>query len=569
MLAPYKPNKENAVIRFFDFLRDHAITVIITVLVMIAVIAVIIVSTDSGKKSGSSQKKQKEPVKTAKSDSKYVSTGTIRLPMNRISSLNPLTSADADTFYISQLVYSGLFKLNSDLNIRKDAVSSYKADPDSGRVQIRLKDGIRYSDGSMLTAEDVIYTVNKIKTAGKKGAYFAYVKKIKNVTGYDRDIEIVFNDKKDAALDNLIFPILNYGSFGAKATVGPAGSGKYKISYYDKNKTVIRLTPNKKYYGKKAGNQIHFRQIKNPSNTTGLITTDALTAYLSTESDARTDADDKNLKSVFIRSNEMEYLGFNFHNRLLKYKVIRQALCYAIDTGEILKENYGNEYMLCDTVYFPGFLGVKNNGDAYKYNQSKAVSLLKKCGFADRNEDGILENKKGKKLSVKLVVNKNVYRRSDAATAIKDELQDIGIHVRVKKLNEIDYRKALKNKDFDLILAGYKFDKSYNLKDLFDKGNFLNYSNSVVSSSVNRLERANSASKQKDVYVKLKKELLNDIPYYCIGYKRYTFITVKKFEMETEPTFFDIYRGIDTWKWKRTVTPDKASDTYKKGSCST
>ena len=346
MLAPYKPNKDNAVVRFFDFLRDHAITVIIIVLAMIAVIAVLMVNSGNDSKSGTSQKTKSSKTKTAASDSKYVSTGTIRLPINRISSLNPLTSTDSDTYYINQLVYSGLFSLSADLNIKKDAVSSYKADPKNGKVKIRLKDGIRYSDGSELTAEDVVYTVNKIKTAGKKGAYYQYVKKIKSVTGYDRDIEITFADKKDAALDNLIFPILNNGSFSAKADTGPAGSGKYKISSYDKNKTVIRLTPNKNYHGKKAGNNIYFRELKNPSNTAGLVTTDALTTYLSTKSDAKSDADEKNLSSVFIRSGEMEYLGFNFKNKFLKNKAVRQALCCAIDTGEILRENYGNEFML-------------------------------------------------------------------------------------------------------------------------------------------------------------------------------------------------------------------------------
>ena len=100
--------------------------------------------------------------------------------MSRIKSLNPLSSTDSDTYYITQLIYSSLFKLDRDLNIEKDLVSSY--DAGSGSVSITLKSGVKFSDGSSLTAGDVSYTVDKIKSIGKKSPYYAYASKISSVS---------------------------------------------------------------------------------------------------------------------------------------------------------------------------------------------------------------------------------------------------------------------------------------------------------------------------------------------------------------------------------------------------
>jgi ABC-type transport system substrate-binding protein len=112
-------------------------------------------------------------------------------------------------------------------------------------------------------------------------------------------------------------------------------------------------------------------------------------------------------------------------------------------------------------------------------------------------------------------------------------------------------------------MGGYIFDKSYNLKKMFDKGNELSYYNKAVASEVDKLEQTRSAASQKAVYQKLKKELTKDVPYYCICYKTYSLTTVKSLKSSGTPVFFSPYRNVSTWSYKRTITPDTASDTYQ------
>jgi len=550
-----KPPKENIIYRTLDFLHEHIIMVIIAVVILVSVVSVLVLALGGGSSSSSST------TTSTSSDTKYKTSSTVYLPLNKLKSLNPLSSNDSDTYYITQLIYSGLFKLDKNLNVEGDLADSYSTSASSGEVTVKLKSA-KFSDGSSVTASDVRYTVGKIKEIGSKSPYYKYASKIDSVsTSGSRSVTIRFKSKYNAAVDNLVFPIVSSSDYSKGSSYKPMGSGQYKYSSYNK-KTYLKLVPNKDYFGDVAKNNIKFKRIKYSSKTMNFITTDALTAYVSTSSNAKSSAEDKSLKCTQIKSNEMEYLGFNFKDSRLAQRKVRQAIAYAINTDSIVSDYYGDAYILSDSIYFPGFLGTKNNGDPYKYNQSKALGILKKLGYADSNEDGTLEDNKGKDLTLSLIVNTGNRKRLDAANEIAAELTSIGIKTTVNKYSWTSYKSALSKGNYDLVIGGYKFDKEYNLRDLFDKGNDLNYSNSAVVSDVDKMETSLKSDDLKSLYSNVKSELEDDLPYYCLCYKKYSFITGQHFSSSESPTFFDRYRGISTWEWKKAVTPDTASDTY-------
>ena len=114
--------------------------------------------------------------------------------------------------------------------------------------------------------------------------------------------------------------------------------------------------------------------------------------------------------------------------------------------------------------------------------------------------------------------------------------------------------------DFDLYLGGYKFDKKYDLRSLFGKSNYLGYKNDQVLAAVRKLETCISAEQQKKIYEGLKVQLQEELPYYGLCYKTYSFITVKKFTSSVIPTFFDLYRGTDTWEWQKVVVAKEEAE---------
>lgn len=530
--------------RIFDYIHEHIIAVIIIVAVIAGISCTAMILHDN--------RNQEE---TSKEITEYKTMKSVYFAMDKVSSLNPLASTAEDTYYISKLVFSSLFRLDDTLNIEKDLVDTYDVNTGEGYVSIKLKEGVAFSDGNILTAYDVRYTVDEINSIGNKSPYFEYISKIDYIEiDGDYSFTLYFKSANDAALDNLTFPIVSASSFDRNDTK-PAGSGPYFYGSYA-NKKVLKLKVNKDYYGEKAKNSLRFKVIEDKSKIPGLMTIDSLTAAVVTSNEVAIDAEDKGMRVTPIASNEMEYIGFNFKNKYLKDARVRQAVAKAIDCQSIIDDSYGGAGVVNDSVYYPDFLGNANAGDLYEQDQIGAAELLNKCGFVDTDENGYLEDKNGKEIQLTILVNKNNDSRVDAAETIASELNKIGIKASVKSVSWKSYKAALKQKKFDLYFGGYQFDQKYNLKEMFAKNNKVGYNNQDVLKYVKQLETARTAEQQKKVYDKLKPILSEELPYYCICYKTYSFITVDRFEASVIPTFFDRYRGAGFWQWERVLTTE-------------
>lgn len=528
--------------KIFDFLHEHIVKVIVIVAVLTAIISMAFILRNDGQ----TPQPGDEVVE-------YKTMKTVYFAMDKVKSLNPLSSQEEDTYYISKLVFSSLFRFDETMNLEKDLVKTYETDAKNGEVKIKLHSGVKFSDGTALTAYDVRYTVDQIGYLGAKCPYYAYADKIDHVEVHgDTSLTVCFKKPADAALDNLTFPIVSSNLYSA-SDEKPVGSGLYKYGSYANHKT-LRLNPNETYYGTKAKNKLVFKVISDKTKIPGLMTIDSITAGVTTDSAVSIEAEDKNLQVTPIPSSEMEYVGFNFKHKYLKDARVRKAIAKTMDLDAIINDSYGGAGMVSDTIYFPGFLGTENGGDPYEPDQVGASELLKECGFKDSDENGILEDKDGKEFSIAILVNENEDSRVDAADTIAAELQKIGIKATVVEKSWKSYKTALKKGRFDMYLGGYSFDAKYNLKEMFAKNNFLRYNNQDVLKLVKKMETCLTVKKQKETFEQLKPMLIEELPYYCIAYKTYSFLSVERFTADVIPNYQNRYAGCDSWQWEKILT---------------
>ncbi|MBR3993436.1 MAG: ABC transporter substrate-binding protein [Anaerotignum sp.] len=528
--------------KIFDFLHEHIVKVIVIVAVLTALISMAFILRHDG-----------QTPQDGDEIVEYQSMKTVYFAMDKVKSLNPLSSQEEDTHYISKLVFSSLFRFDENMSLEKDLVKSYETNAKEGTVSIKLRNDVEFSDGTDLTAYDVSYTADQIGNIGKKCPYYHYADKIDYIEVHsDTSLTVYFKSAADAALDNLIFPIVSSNSYSTDDEK-PIGSGKYKYGSYANHKT-LKLNPNQKFYGTKAKNKLVFKVIFDKSKVPGLMTIDSVTAAVTTDPAVAIEAEDKKLKVTAIPSSEMEYMGFNFRHKYLKDARVRKAVAKTMNLNTIIHDSYGDAGMISDTIYFPGFLGTENGGDPYEQDQVGASQLLQECGFADQDENGVLEDKDGKEFKVEILVNENEESRVDAADTIAAELQKIGIKASVEKVSWKTYRNRLKKGRFDMYLGGYQFDAQYNLKEMFAKNNFLRYNNQDVLKLVNKMETAQTVEEQKAVYEKLKPILIEELPYYCITYKTYSFMSVERFTADVIPDYHNRYAGCDSWVWEKILT---------------
>lgn len=533
--------KKRGIAKVLQMARKRLPTLIVLIALLAGIIGSILVlrgGTDVSKKDG----KKEKPVQLQEAQE-------VRLGMFDPASFAVYASTDEDIVYLNQIIYESLFSLDEHLNVRPQLVASYSCDEAAGKISITLRDA-SFSDGTALTAEDVARSVGEIKETGAASPYYAYASRIDTVeVSDDKNLTVYFAAASDAAPDNLTFPIAASSSTDEDGNFR-LGSGVYAYGDYEAGKSLV-LKPNEHFDGRKA-KPVHIRLMRDKKMLAGFATMDAVTAFLSKDADADALAEEKNLSYVPLVSGEMEFLSFNIKTPALAKSAFRQAVARGISRKDLIADDYGGAGTISDSLYFPGFLGVKES-KALDYSPGEAARLLSACGYKDGNEDGILEDSSGTPLHLRLLIANGNQSRKDGAETIAANLKSLGIAVEVQIMDAAGVQEKLKARDFDIFYGGMRIDKQFRIGELFGTYNYGQYENADLIAEVNRLEHCLTPEEQKDAFAKLKKDLNKEVPYFCLCYRNYGLISVKTLSYQEKPLFFDPYRACGDWTWKEHV----------------
>ena len=474
-----------------------------------------------------------------------------KLIMYEPNSFDALASSDQDVVYLNQIIYSFLFRIGDNMNIVPDVVMEYKVNAEEGYVDLTLNTDVYYSNGVNLDAADVQNTIARINEIGASSPYFAYTSKIKETYIYGTyGIIVYFHDPADAALDNLVFPIVSTSGYEIGQSFTP-GSGPYSYGEYNTGKSLT-LVPNEYYSGICSNYPIEIMMTGDKASVPGLISMDAVTAYISSEQGIDAIAEDKDLNCKKVISGELEYLGFNCDNELLQEKDFRRAIASAINRDKIIEDDYGSNAVASDSLYYPGFLG-SDPKDTIVFDPKYATDLLLGLDLRDVDEDGLLETSNGDDVIINLIVRSDITSRVGAARSIAEQLMAIGIGVEVIPMTNSEMKAALGNKNFDLFLTGIQIDKQFDLRNLYRNNNYGNFKGDMVIGLTYELERAHSDEELVDIFRNLKSALWDEMPYFGICYKYTYFISVATLETGQTPQYFNPYRNIQNWIWQKRV----------------
>ena len=343
--------------KWFGFLQKYWLYIVV-------VIAVIIVAV-------SSINIYREEVLEIDPDVKMEEQNTLSFASAYIDTLNPIVSKSEDTYYISKLIYNSLFDYTADLNVEGELVESYTVDTEKAYVDITLRSGVTFHNGDSLTARDISFTVNAIKSYGSEGIYYEKASKIDSVNVKDdRNVRIYFSDNYDCSLDALTFPILPRGEYSSAGALlkdtdefVPVGTGMYKYSSYDSLKE-LDLSPNESYFADKAQKSVSIKILPEKTMASNMLEIGSVTCYTDIGSDRKSLVEDKGLTMYDMISNQVDFMVFNTQSPLFTSKEVRKGICYAIDENQVLSEGYMDDGVLADTIYYPGFLGVADSQKA-------------------------------------------------------------------------------------------------------------------------------------------------------------------------------------------------------------
>lgn len=543
--------KKNNGSKILDFMKKYWIGVVIIILIF----AVILSSVEI----------YKEEVLNIDPSIEYIEQDTLFLSSETIDTLNPVISQSEDVYYISKLIYDGLYDYDENMSVIPRLASEYTINTEKAFIEVTLKDGIKWHNGNNLKASDVVFTINAMKAAGSKCPYYNKISRIHSAFMRSKNVvAIYFNNNYNCSLDDLVFPIVpssQYSGTGAfvaaKDDFRPVGTGQYKYNSYNKKKQ-LELIPNDNYFGTAAEKNITVTLLPERDLAANMMEIDSVSCYVDSAANRKSIALDRGYQIFDIPSNKVEFLVFNTSSAYLSKKNMRKALAYGIDTKKILEGAYMGDGILTDTIYYPNFMGVKDTLSEYSYDIKKSQQMLSQMGWKDINGDGVLEDKDGKRYTLEVLTCKDNATRSSAAHIIKNNLELLGLKTEVISLPASEYIRAIRAKDFDILITGYTIEESYDLRSFFNGKNEWGYTNYGLSTKAAELDRLYTPQQYTEKYKELKDLLLDELPYYTLCYKKMSLIGTSTFEADKMPMFNNIYKNCDTWRW--TLTEEKNNE---------
>ncbi len=343
---------------------------------------------------------------------------TIGIPQDLEDSLDPHKAVAAGTKEVLFNLYEGLVKPDSDGNLI-DAVAGGHQVSEDGRVYtFTLREGVRFHDGSPVTAQDVKYSLERCAdTEGGEPLVPAFLAIDRVEIPDEQTVRVILKDPDTEFLPYLTAAIIPASN--NSPDTNPIGTGPYRfVSRSPQENLILEKFP--EYWGAPAN--IDRVELKICANADSVVTNlnggsidmfarlpQGQLAQLSDEFDV--------LEGTM---NLVQAMYLNHAAAPFDDVRVRQALCYAIDEQgimDLLSEGKGTQI---GSSMFPAFgkYYLEELNGLYPQDLDRARELLAQAGYADG-------------FSFTLTVPSNYQQHVDTAQILAEQLRQVGVEARI------------------------------------------------------------------------------------------------------------------------------------------
>ncbi len=478
--------------------------------------------------------------------------------------VNPVLAGanDADADLVA-LIYSGLFKYDSDGKLVPDLAEGYELSDDKLTYTVTLKKGVKWHDGEPFSADDVLFTVQTVQDPAFKSPLRQNWQGVGvEVDGEDK-VKFLLQTPYTFFLNNLTLGILPKhvwesappGNFPLVETnLRPVGTGPYVFSDFEKdsegNILSYSLTANADYYGAKP-------YITNLDFAFYFDEDSLLEAYNNKQvfgmnyiSPAKLESI-KGKKSNGVYSiNIPRYFAVFFNqqkSKILADREVRKALSMATDRKAIIDEVLAGEGKEIYSPIPPGTNGATDDVKKFGFNPDEANKTLDADGWK-KGDDGI-RKKDNQTLEFSLVTT-DWPDLAQTADILARQWEAVGARVNLESLPVTDVQQNfIRPREYNALLFGqvlgidpdpYAFWHSSQTRD--PGLNLAVYSNQDVDKTLEKIRQETDEGKREELFTKFQQAVADDVPALFLYSPNYIYVVNTKVQ------------GI---KINSIVTPDK------------
>lgn len=426
-------------------------------------------------------------------------------------SFDPIKTSDIYSEAVLRCVYTSLYDFDDDLNLRPKLVAKSEV-LDDHSWKIEIHDNVKFHDGSPLTVDDVIFSIERAMTGERTQ------KLLEMVEGVEKVDDTTFTlTAREPYADLLSLFAKAETSIVSKAVVEmegydftkPVGAGPFTLASREPNSKISLERFDDYYLDKAASKYIDFVVIvSEQERTTAFLNGEVDLLFSVSAYDCEKLRLSPTVKLLQSPSTKIEYLSLNTEHAPLDNPKVRLAISYAINRDNIASGVYHGYSTSASGLIPEGVTGYLES--PVTYDPDKARALLEEAGIEEEIEF--------------TVITINTIRKN-TLEYIKLDLAAVGIRLNYNLVTMQEAVEMMNAGKHDGILVGWAFSADPNsvLPVLLGTGsgktmNSSNYSNPVVDEMIVRGRAEADADKKRAIYEDINRIVTEDAPIVVLQY---------------------------------------------------
>lgn len=477
--------------------------------------------------------------------------------------IEPLDPVERDVMSVYNLVYESLVTIDDDYLPQPLLAESWEMSGGGKTWTFHLRSNVFFSDGTPMTAQDVVATAQYILQRANDEAshlpgYYANLKYFVSKISASDEKTVVVKTASGRSYYGLLyamtFPVLPASQVNVQ---NPLGTGPYVFSAFEAGSHMY-LTVNPHWW-------------QNPPQVKELMFTcyntqskviqayeyaQVETIFTRTISASQYKSGTSSL-ALDYRTNQLETVLLNHSAFPLDSLAIRKAIRLLIDPDKIASSVYMGMVERTDTPMIAGTWMYNDNLSSYfTTNAAEAARILAEEGWADTNDDGVLDKLGSDGKPANLHLRFYVYEepennvRVEAANMIADALAQVGIETKIEMMTMEKMKQKLSAGAFDLALCSFAMDVCPDPGFLLMKnntGNYCRYKSEKMTDLCKELRTQTTQEGYRQTLMDIQQQFAEDCPFICLFYRAGSVLTRRMYTVARDVRELELLRGIQTF----------------------
>ncbi|WII39802.1 ABC transporter substrate-binding protein [Paenibacillus thiaminolyticus] len=489
---------------------------------------------------------------------------------------HPLYAETVYDNYVTRTLFRAMLEVQKDGTYAPLLAEKYEVSPDNLTHTYKLKEGLKFSDGSPLTAEDVAFTITVlhdksydgpmdiIREAKIKGGKEYFDGKASSIDGIKvidpLTIEFITVEPSALAQSSIgATGILSKAYYAKDYKQGnlsymndlftkPLGNGPYKLEKFQAGQDVSFVANENYFKGAPKIPKLIYKFTTDETNAQLLQTGETDMDFISANLDNFELLQSMGFLDISLfPTNGYGYIAFN-HNRAKFQDVkLRKALAYGLDREQIVEAVYQGYAEVINVPQSKLSWAYTDEVDKYEFNLEKAKQLLEDAGWKV-GADGI-RVKDGEKFTINFTATSPNVVNDAIIPVAQANYKELGIEFIAEQMDFNAVVEKRKKGDFDMLFMAWRLDPdpqgAHNIFITGGSWNEIGYSNKKVDELFEKGGKTLEIEERKAIYKELYQEINEDLPYIFMYQRRDMWANNARFTGLDISPYRDFSYGID------------------------